>query len=245
MLSRLNLRIDNDDRIALLGANGNGKVHLRQIAVGSADKPTTAPWSAPHNLKTGYFAQHQLEDLVPGAKRGRTRAQASCRMLLMPVVRSRVAQMGLSTEKMDTPARDLSGGEKARLLMGLAAFEGPNLIILDEPTNHLDIDSRAALIDALNGFEGAVILISHDQHLIEATAERLWLVDDGSVEFNYDGDLGDYRTLIIGGSKGAEPAQGGSIAGNSKAEPATRRSGTSARSWRHCAKGSTRSSPLR
>ncbi len=113
-------------------------------------------------------------------------------------VRSRVAQMGLATEKMDTAAKDLSGGEKARLLMGLAAFEAPSLLILDEPTNHLDIDSRNALIAALNDFSGAVILISHDRHLIEATADRLWLVRDGTVA-NYDGDLEDYRGLIVGG----------------------------------------------
>ena len=98
---------------------------------------------------------------------------------------------------MDTPAKDLSGGEKARLLMGLAAFEGPNLLILDEPTNHLDIDSREALIHALNDFPGAVILISHDRHLIEATADRLWLVKDGTVK-PYDGDLSDYRQEVVG-----------------------------------------------
>lgn len=115
-------------------------------------------------------------------------------------VRSRVARMGLATEKMATPAKDLSGGEKARLLMGLAAFDAPHLLILDEPTNHLDIDSRAALIEALNDYQGAVILISHDRHLIEATVDRLWLVNDGTVS-PFEGDLEEYRTLIIGGSK--------------------------------------------
>jgi ATP-binding cassette subfamily F protein 3 len=114
-------------------------------------------------------------------------------------VRARVAQMGLSTEKMATKAKDLSGGEKARLLMGLATFEGPNLFILDEPTNHLDIDSREALMMALNEFPGAVILISHDRHLIEATADRLWLVRDGTVA-PFDGDMADYRMLVTGGS---------------------------------------------
>ena len=112
-------------------------------------------------------------------------------------MRARVAQFGLTTEKMNTPAKDLSGGEKARLLMGLAAFDGPNLFILDEPTNHLDIDSRESLIHALNDFPGAVILISHDRHLIEATADRLWLVKDGAVN-PYDGDLDDYKTLVTG-----------------------------------------------
>ena len=112
-------------------------------------------------------------------------------------MRARVAQFGLATEKMNTPAKDLSGGEKARLLMGLSAFEGPNLFILDEPTNHLDIDSREALMLALNEFPGAVILISHDRHLIEATADRLWLVKDGAVN-PYDGDMADYRTEVTG-----------------------------------------------
>ena len=111
--------------------------------------------------------------------------------------RARVAQFGLATEKMNTAAKDLSGGEKARLLMGLSSFEGPNLFILDEPTNHLDIDSREALIHALNDFPGAVILISHDRHLLEATADRLWLVKGGSVA-PYDGDLDDYRQEVTG-----------------------------------------------
>jgi ATP-binding cassette subfamily F protein 3 len=105
--------------------------------------------------------------------------------------------MGLATEKMNTAAKDLSGGEKARLLMGIAAFDGPNLLILDEPTNHLDIDSRESLVQALNDYSGAVLLISHDRHLIEATADRLWLVKDGTVR-PYDGDMADYRQLVTG-----------------------------------------------
>jgi ATP-binding cassette subfamily F protein 3 len=132
-------------------------------------------------------------------------------------VRARVAQMGLATEKMETPAKDLSGGEKARLLMGLAAFEAPNLLILDEPTNHLDIDSRNALIGALNEYEGAVILISHDRHLIEATVDRLWLVKDGTVS-NYDGDLEDYRNTIVQSSRGKGGKNKGGEDGRSKAE---------------------------
>jgi ATP-binding cassette subfamily F protein 3 len=104
--------------------------------------------------------------------------------------------MGLATEKMATAAKDLSGGEKARLLMGLAAFHAPNLLILDEPTNHLDIDSRRALIEALNDYNGAVILISHDRHLIEATVDRLWLVNNGTVT-NFEGDMEEYRDLVV------------------------------------------------
>jgi ATP-binding cassette subfamily F protein 3 len=118
-------------------------------------------------------------------------------------VRARVAQMGLATEKMATAAKDLSGGEKARLLMGLAAFHAPNLLILDEPTNHLDIDSRRALIEALNDYEGAVILISHDRYLIEATVDRLWLVNNGTVAA-FEGDMDEYRDLIVSSGKKKE-----------------------------------------
>ena len=203
VLNRLNLRIDNDDRIALLGANGNGKSTFAKLLSGRLKPETGTMTQAPH-LKLGYFAQHQLEDLVPSES-----AAAHVRRQIPDapdaVARSRVAQIGLSTEKMDTAARDLSGGEKARLLMGLAAFEKPNLLILDEPTNHLDIDNRAALIEAFNAFKGAVILISHDRHLLEATADRLWLVHDGTVR-SYDGDLEDYRALILSSSRRAARA---------------------------------------
>ncbi|MEM8726631.1 MAG: ABC-F family ATP-binding cassette domain-containing protein [Pseudomonadota bacterium] len=198
ILSQLNLRIDTDDRIALLGANGNGKSTFAKLLCGKLVPEKGVLTRAPH-LATGYFAQHQLDELVPAES-----AVEHVRKILpdAPVaeLRSRVAGIGLSTEKMDTPARDLSGGEKARLLMGLATLNGANLIILDEPTNHLDIDSRAALIDALNAFDGAVILISHDRYLIEATADRLWLVRDGTVG-EYEGDLDDYRALIVSANR--------------------------------------------
>ena len=121
-------------------------------------------------------------------------------------VRARTAQMGLTTEKMATAAANLSGGEKARLMMGLAAFGGPNLLILDEPTNHLDIDSREALVHALNDYSGAVILITHDRHLIEACADRLWLVADGTVK-PFDGDVEDYRRMVLGIAPSQREAQ--------------------------------------
>ena len=201
ILKRMNLRIDNDDRIALLGSNGNGKSTFAKFISGRLAAESGEVKTAP-GLKVGFFAQHQLDDLVP------TQSAVEHVRRLMPEapeakVRSRVAQMGLATEKMDTAAKDLSGGEKARLLMGLAAFDAPNLLILDEPTNHLDIDSRRALIEALNDYPGAVILISHDRHLIEATVDRLWLVKDGTVT-NFDGDLEEYRTLVVGGPKAKE-----------------------------------------
>ncbi|CCE95336.1 ABC transporter, ATP-binding protein [Sinorhizobium fredii HH103] len=217
ILKRLNLRIDADDRIALLGSNGNGKSTFAKFISGRLQAEAGEARIAP-GLKTGFFAQHQLDDLVP------TQSAVEHVRRRMPdapeaKVRSRVAQMGLSTEKMDTPAKDLSGGEKARLLMGLAAFDQPNLLILDEPTNHLDIDSRNALITALNDYSGAVILISHDRHLIEATADRLWLVRDGTVT-SYDGDLDDYRSVIVGSPKAKDEKlrTNGSDDGLSKAD---------------------------
>ena len=201
VLKNLTLRIDNDDRIALLGSNGNGKSTFAKLIAGrlklEAGMMTVAP-----SLKVSMFAQHQLDDLRPDE----TPVEHVRR--LMPdapeaKVRARAAQFGLSREKMDTAAKDLSGGEKARLLMGLAAFDAPHLFILDEPTNHLDIESRQELIEALNSFEGAVILISHDRHLIDACADRLWLVDKGTVQ-PFDGDLDEYRALATGrGASGA------------------------------------------
>lgn len=195
ILKKMSLRIDADDRIALLGANGNGKSTFAKLLSGRLKAESGTMTVAP-GLKVAIFAQHQLDDLRPEEN-----AYEHVRRLMPEApeskVRARVAQFGLVTEKMNTAARDLSGGEKARLLMGLSAFDGPNLFILDEPTNHLDIDSRESLIHALNEFPGAVILISHDRHLLEATADRLWLVKDGQVN-PYDGDLDDYRQLVTG-----------------------------------------------
>ena len=195
VLRNLSLRIDNDDRIALLGANGNGKSTFAKLLAGRLDLESGRMTVAPQ-LKVSIFAQHQLDDLRPEEN-----AIEHVRRLMPDApeakVRARVARMGLATEKMNTAARDLSGGEKARLLMGIAAFDGPNLLILDEPTNHLDIDSRESLVQALNDYSGAVLLISHDRHLIEATADRLWLVKDGAVH-PYDGDMADYRQLVTG-----------------------------------------------
>jgi ATP-binding cassette subfamily F protein 3 len=217
ILKNMTLRIDNDDRIALLGSNGNGKSTFAKLISGRL-KVDGGEFRQASGLKIGFFAQHQLDDLVATES-----AVQHVRRLMPgaaePKVRSRVARMGLATEKMDTPAQTLSGGEKARLLMGLAAFDAPNLLILDEPTNHLDIDSRSALIRALNDYDGAVILISHDRHLIEATVDQLWLVNDGTVA-PFEGDLEEYRALIIGASKKGGKTKGGDggETGLSKAE---------------------------
>jgi ATP-binding cassette, subfamily F, member 3 len=215
ILKNLNLRIDADDRIALLGSNGNGKSTFAKFISGRLP-PETGDLRLAPSLKIGFFAQHQLDDLVPED----TPVEHVRR--LMPAapeakVRARVAQMGLATEKMNTAAKDLSGGEKARLLMGLAAFHAPNLLILDEPTNHLDIDSRRALIEALNDYDGAVILISHDRHLIEATVDRLWLVNNGTVT-TFEGDMEEYRDLIVSSGKKKEEKVDVSLDAGKKAE---------------------------
>lgn len=196
ILKHLNLRIDADDRIALLGANGNGKSTFAKL-LSSRLTPQQGSVTRADKLRIAMFAQHQLDDLVP------EQTPYDHVRKIMPgeaegKVRARVARMGLGADKMDTKARDLSGGERARLLLGLVTFDAPHLLILDEPTNHLDIDSREQLVMALNAYEGAVILISHDRHLVEASAERLWLVNQGTVG-PYDGDMEDYKKLIIKG----------------------------------------------
>ena len=201
VLSNLSLRIDDDDRIALLGVNGNGKSTFAKLVAGAL-RPEAGEIVRASKLKIGFFAQHQVEALRPDRS-----AYDHVRELLPDApeakVRSRTAQMGLATEKMATAVANLSGGEKARLMMGLAAFGGPNLLILDEPTNHLDIDSREALVRGLNDYSGAVIVIAHDRHLIEACADRLWLVANGTVR-PFDGDIEDYRRMVLGQ---ADPSQ--------------------------------------
>ncbi|MCB1495905.1 MAG: ABC-F family ATP-binding cassette domain-containing protein [Bauldia sp.] len=198
VLTRLDLRIDDDDRIALLGANGNGKSTFAKLIAGRL-APFAGRMKRVHNMRVAYFAQHQLDELKPEQT-----AYDHVRELMPDAtearVRARVGAMGFVKTKMDTPARSLSGGEKARLLLGLATFDGAHLLILDEPTNHLDIDSREALVHALANYSGAVILITHDQHLIEASADRLWLVADGTTE-PFDGDIADYRRLVVEGPR--------------------------------------------
>ncbi len=201
MLRRINFRIDEDDRIALLGANGNGKSTLAKLLAGRL-APMEGTVHRADRMEIAYFAQHQLDELRPNETpfehvRARLRNESE------PEVRSKVAQMGLAGDRMDTPAKDLSGGERAKLLLGLATMGGANLLILDEPTNHLDIDSRAALIEAINDYEGAVILISHDRYILEACVDRLWLVADGTVQ-PYDDDMEAYRSYILNAKRGGE-----------------------------------------
>ena len=194
VLSRVTLRVDDDDRIALLGANGNGKSTLVKLLAGRL-APFSGRVTRAEKLSVAYFAQHQLDELnEDGTVYEHVRK-------LMPdakeaAVRGKAGAIGFSAAAADTRVANLSGGEKARLLLGLATFFGPNLIILDEPTNHLDIDSRASLAEAINDFPGAVIMVSHDRFLIETCADRLWLVANNKVT-PYDGDIDDYRRDIL------------------------------------------------
>ncbi len=194
ILSKLNLTISDDDRIGLLGANGNGKSTFAKLVVGRM-QPMSGVVKRHSRMETGFFAQHQIDDLNADASAFHHVAQ------LMPqateaVIRSRCAQIGFPGDKANTKVTQLSGGEKARLLMGLATFSGPHLLILDEPTNHLDIDSRTALISAINDYEGAVILVSHDRYLLDACADRLWVVENGGVN-TFDGDMADYSRHVL------------------------------------------------
>ncbi|HEY8381066.1 MAG TPA: ABC-F family ATP-binding cassette domain-containing protein [Microvirga sp.] len=202
VLERLNLTILPDDRIALLGSNGNGKSTFCKL-IGGRLPPLKGEIRTSTKMDVAYFAQHQLDELNPQAT---AFDHVAARMPDTPVAkaRARAARFGFSGPKADTPVSSLSGGEKARLLMGLAAFNGPHLLILDEPTNHLDIDSRQALMEAINDFTGAVILVSHDRFLIEACADRLWLVADGSVK-PFDGDMDDYRQFVLSGGLDSTP----------------------------------------
>lgn len=203
ILRNLSLSVVNNDRIAMLGANGNGKSTLAKIISGRL-APLSGNLHRSPKLKVGYFAQHQAEELPMDV----TAAQYMSN--IMPgsdetKVRSHLARFGLEKEKALTIINRLSGGEKARLLFAAMSYNKPNLLILDEPTNHLDMDARDALVAALNEYNGSVILITHDLHLIELVADDLWLVNKGVCK-NYDGDLDDYKKLLLssGSSKGSK-----------------------------------------
>jgi ATP-binding cassette subfamily F protein 3 len=201
VLSKLNLRIDPDDRIALVGVNGNGKSTFAKLIAGEL-KAMSGQLRRGRGLEVAYFAQHQLDILKP-----KMNAVEHVEELMWESTdasrRSRVAQMGLSTQKMDTPVENLSGGERARLLLGLITFNGPGMLILDEPTNHLDIDSRDALVAALNDYEGAVLIISHDRHLIEATVDHIWIAENGTIT-EFEDDIEAYQRMLIGGAQSSQ-----------------------------------------
>jgi ATP-binding cassette, subfamily F, member 3 len=219
ILRNITQRIDPDARIALIGVNGNGKSTFAKLLAG--DIPAlSGTMRINKKLDIAHFAQHQMDKLKPEWTPLEHVAD------LMPTDneakrRSRLAQMGLTTSRMDTKAKNLSGGERARLLMGLITFSGPSMMILDEPTNHLDIDSRDALVYALNEYEGAVLIISHDRHLIEATCDTLWIAENGTIS-ELDEDLDSYQRSITSSKEG----RGGAGGGNrklSKQEAAARR----------------------
>ena len=199
VLSHLDLRIDPDDRIALVGRNGNGKTTLARLLAGQLT-PMAGTLKASGKLRVGYFGQHQIEELVadetplqhmdrllPGAKQGAVRAQ--------------LGRFGFSGDKANVAVRQLSGGERARLSLALITRDAPHILILDEPTNHLDVDAREALIQALTDYQGAVVVVSHDRHLLGLIADRLVLVAEGTARA-FDGSLDDYRDLVLGLGQG-------------------------------------------
>ncbi|MGL5446149.1 MAG: ABC-F family ATP-binding cassette domain-containing protein [Rhabdaerophilum sp.] len=198
VLAGLTLAISDDDRIGLLGQNGNGKSTLVKLIAGRIDVKTGQIIRA-RGMNIAYFAQHQLDELEPSATPvllvRRKMPQAG-----EAIVRSAAARLGFPAEKAETPISSLSGGEKARLLLGLAAFEGPHLLILDEPTNHLDIPMRDALVEALAEYKGAVIIVSHDRALLDAACDRLWLVAEGRVK-PFNDDLDAYAKQVLEGRK--------------------------------------------
>ncbi len=201
VLRKLDQRIDNDDRIGLLGKNGEGKSTFAKAVMGELSPQNENGFIRRHKkLRIGYFAQHEIDALNPAA------SAYDHIVDLMPDAteaqrRARLASFGLGVKNAETPAGDLSGGEKARLLFSLVGFHKPHLLVLDEPANHLDIDSRAELIKSLNDYEGAVLIISHDRNLLEAVVDRLWLVNGGTVA-PYEGSLEDYRKLQLEKDKG-------------------------------------------
>ena len=198
VLNDISLRIDQDDRIAILGQNGEGKSTLSKL-IAHKLKPQIGKIIHSNKLRIGYFAQHQVDELIlnetPIDHVRRERPSET-----QGHIRARLDGFGLSVEQADTQVKSLSGGQKARLSLLLASLDAPHLLILDEPTNHLDIESREALVEALTKYSGAVIIVSHDIHLLSLVVDRLWLAKNGSVNA-YEYDLETYRkSLLSGGS---------------------------------------------
>jgi len=203
VLRRLSLRIDQDDRIALLGRNGEGKSTLSKLLAGKL-QASEGKFTKSSKLRIGYFAQHQVDELhideTPLQHVMRLRPAEG-----QPRLRARLAGFGLMADQAETAVGRLSGGQKARLSLLLATIDAPHLLILDEPTNHLDMESREALVEALTAYSGAVILVSHDMHLLGLVADRLWLVKGGAVT-PYTGDLEEYRRQLLAGDDDAKVA---------------------------------------
>ena len=206
ILQRLNLRLDPDDRIALLGRNGNGKTTLARLLAAQL-APMDGSIAVSGKMRVGYFTQYQVEELdtedtpvehMTHLMKGKTPA----------AVRGQLGRFGFSGEKATTKVGKLSGGERARLALALITRDAPHMLILDEPTNHLDVDAREALVQALNAYNGAVVIVSHDRHMIELTADRLVLVDGGQAN-EYSGSLEDYTDLILGKNQPKQDGQKG------------------------------------
>jgi len=205
ILDRLDLRLDPDDRLALLGRNGNGKTTLARLLSGQLP-PMTGSKHAPGKLRVGYFTQYQVEELdsddTPLEHMSRLMKGANPSQ-----VRAQLGRFGFSGGMAEQKVGKMSGGEKARLALALITRDAPHLLILDEPTNHLDVDTREALVQALNDYEGAVVVVSHDRHMIEASADRLVLVDSGRAQ-EFAGSLEDYTDTILGRAPASEAAKG-------------------------------------
>jgi ATP-binding cassette subfamily F protein 3 len=239
ILRNLNLRMDLDDRIGLLGVNGAGKSTFAKMIAGALNV-SDGELHRDRKMRVGWFHQHQIEAMDPTdtpleiIRRAMPDAPESAR-------RSKLAQFGLGYEKQETTVASLSGGERARLLLNMVAMDAPHILILDEPTNHLDIDSRRALLDALNDYSGAVILITHDRSLMELVADRLWLAADGTVK-PFDGDMDDYAKFVLDRAKqlGMKPSQvkNEPVAAAPAAAPKTdkKKSGPSPSTLRHAVK---------
>ncbi len=204
VLSRLNLRIDPDERMALLGRNGNGKTTLARLLAAQLT-PMDGGMTASGKMRVGYFTQYQVEEL----DRGDTPLEHMTRLMkgaTPGAVRGQLGRFGFSGQKATTEVGKLSGGERARLALALITRDAPHLLILDEPTNHLDVDAREALIQALNDYGGAVMIVSHDRHMLEMTADRLVLVDAGTAK-DFDGSIEDYIAFVL--AKDPVTARGG------------------------------------
>ena len=206
ILSKLDLRLDPDDRIALLGRNGNGKTTLARLLAAQL-RPMDGGVAVSGKMRVGYFTQYQVEELDGND----TPLEHMSRLMTgktPSAVRAQLGRVGFQGDKAVTKVGKLSGGERARLALALITRDAPHMLILDEPTNHLDVDAREALVQALNAYSGAVVVVSHDRHMIELTADRLVLVDNGTAR-DYSGTLDDYTTMVLAGG-GANDRGGGS-----------------------------------
>jgi ATP-binding cassette subfamily F protein 3 len=195
VLERLNLRIDPDDRIALLGRNGNGKTTLARLLAAQLS-PMDGAMASSAKMRVGYFTQYQVEEL-DGDDTPLEHMTRQMKGATPGAVRGQLGRFGFSGPKATTKVGKLSGGERARLALALITRDAPHMLILDEPTNHLDVDAREALVQALNDYQGTVVLVSHDRHMLELTADRLVLVDSGTAT-EFSGSIDDYTDFILG-----------------------------------------------